>query len=498
VSAPIQSVVIVGAGLAGTLAAVRLARQIGARISLKVLEAPGPDGSVDALDRFAASSLPQLVSVHGELGVEERAFMRATQATFSLGIEYRGFGHPAGSYLLPFGEIGARFEAVAFHHHVHRLESQGGALDLDDYSIPAIAAKAGRFAHPAHDQRSVLATYQYGYHFDVSTYTRLLRALAERVGVEFIPGAVSEVLKREDGGIAAVRVAGREPVAGDLFLDCTGPRAELLRALEVGFVSWRNYLPCDRAWSASVAPTAEDAAACTRAIAEQTGWRWRVPLRTRTETASMFASAFASTEEARAQLPKDATKAELLSFENGHRAAFWRANCVALGGAAGFIEPLASTSLDLTLSGIERLVYLFPERDCDARLVAEYNRVMTGEYESARDFVLLRYHASTRDGALWRHCRELEIPDSLAHRLRLFRHRGRVVLFDDEIFDEAEWAASYIGQGVRASRHAIVADQGELAPLAAQVAKVRTVMHDAVRGLASHRDYLDRFLDGRI
>jgi tryptophan 7-halogenase len=497
VSAPVQGVVVVGAGLAGTLAAVRLARQLGARISIKVIEAPGPDGGVDALDRFAASSLPQLVSVHGELGFDERAFMRATQATFSLGIEYRGFGQPGGSYLLPFGEIGARFEAVAFHHHVHRLESQQGALDLDDYSIPAIAAKAGKFAHPAHDLRSVLATYQYGYHFDATTYTRLLRALAERVGVEFIPGAVSEVLRREDGGIAAVRVAGREPVAGDLFLDCTGPRAELLRALAVGFVSWKDYLPCDRAWSASVAPTAEDGAACTRAIAGVAGWRWRAPLRARTETAGIFASAFTSAESERAALPAEA-KAELLSFENGHRAAFWRANCVALGGAAGFIEPLASTSLDLTLSGIERLVSLFPERDCDARLVAEYNRVMTGEYESARDFVLLRYHASVHDGALWRHCREHGIPESLAHRLRLFRHRGRVVLFDEEIFDEAEWAASYIGQGVRASRHAVVADQGELAPLAAQVAKVRAVMHDAVRGLASHRDYLEKFLDGRI
>lgn len=488
----IRNVVIAGGGLAGWFSAVRLAQGLRARrTQVSVVEAAPAGGEVDALDALCASTLPAQVLMHAQLGFDEREFMRGAGATFKLGTQFHDWAQPGASHVLPFGDIGARLEAVGFHQFLSRLFHAGQTPDIDDFSVAAQAIRQGRFAHPADDPRSVLSTFEYAHHLDIAGYTRLLRALAGRLGVQAIPGELRAVDRSPDGArIEALRLDGDRRVTGDLFLDCTGPRALLLgEALGVGFESWKQWLPCDRVLLAD-APAA-DSAPVTVARAHEGAWHCEVPLRGRVLHALLHASDRVPASAAEALLtnavPGKAAAPRSHSLENGRRSDAWRGNCVAIGAAAGFLEPLGSTGLQLIDSGVARLLALFPDTTDLDLMAREYSRAIGAEYDGARDFVVLHH-------ALGRTFRGGSMPDSLNYRRELFEHRGRVVLHDEEIFEEADWACAFIGLGVRPRRHALLADQPADAALNAQVAKISKLMRDAVQQMPPHRAYLERYL----
>lgn len=464
----LRSVVVVGGGVAAWIAAAALARALSVprqRIVVQVIE-PSSVLPHEAVLEAGGSSLPSMRVLHRILGIDERDFMRRTAATFKLGTLLKDWERPCASHFHPFGETGGAFDSVAFHHHWLRLCEELGT-DLTDYSLAAVAAHLGRFAHPATDPRSVGATLDYGYHFDCESYRLFLRAHARTLGVECLTGNVLAVIRRaEDGWIEALRLDGERRVVGDLYIDTSGS------LLERDFKSWSRWLPCDRVAlsSSAVAETPPYTEIAARSVSA--GWQWHVPLRDRVSHGYVYSSA----------LLHDEPQGQVVRFENGRRKQFWVQNGVAIGAAACFVEPLAATPIHVIHSGVAKLLALFPYRDRMAPERDEYNRLMGSELERIRDFSILHYSSRTQD-----------LPDTLARKIRLFTHRGRVVLDDDEVFSESSWACLFTALGFRPRSQDALAATPEPERVKANLERMRTIILRAAQDMPSHRAYLERY-----
>ncbi|WP_341209297.1 tryptophan halogenase family protein [uncultured Sphingomonas sp.] len=444
-----KRVVIVGGGTAGWMTAAVLARLTDAGIAVTLVESE-EIGTVGV----GEATIPSLHDYNQRLGIDEDAFVRATSATFKLGIEFVDWRRIGERYLHPFGTFGRDVQGVKFHQLWARADRDGdGAGALEDYCLTAVAARQARFTRPSRDPAAVLSSLRYAFHFDAGLYAAFLRERAVGEGVSRIEGRIGAVeLAPESGDIAAAVLTDGRKIAGDFFVDCSGFRSLLLgAALGVPFVSWQHWLPCDRALavpSASTAPLLP----YTRATAETAGWRWRIPLQHRVGNGHVYASAFVDDQQAADALLGGVDGAALgepraLRFTAGVRERLWERNCVAIGLAGGFLEPLESTSIHLIQSGIARLMSLFPS---DAHAIVErdtYNRLLGTEYRQIRDFIILHYHATVRDDTpFWQHCRTMTPPDTLSEKLALWRERGRVLPEPGELFTDDSWIAVMAGQ----------------------------------------------------
>jgi tryptophan halogenase len=343
---------------------------------------------------------------------------------------------------------------IDFHPYWVRGRQRGEESDLWDYSFNFQAAAANRFDRVSPDPKQGLDALVYAFHFDAALVARYLRAYAERLGVKRTEGRIVDVrLRPEDGHIESLKLQGGDTVTGDFYLDCSGFRGVLIeQALETGYEDWTHWLPCDRAVAVpcdSVAPLTP----YTQATARQAGWQWRIPLQSRIGNGHVYCSRHLSDDEATAILLKNLdgepqADPRLLRFTTGRRRRAWNRNCVALGLAGGFMEPLESTSIHLVQTGVDRLLKMFPHRGISESQVTEYNEQTRREYERIRDFLVLHYHANERDGEFWREMRELELPDSLLHKIELFRETGGLFAEQDDLFKEVAWLQVLVGQGV--------------------------------------------------
>ena len=446
----VERVVIVGGGTAGWMAAAAAARFLNdgrRRITLIESDAIGTVGVGEA-------TIPPILTFNRRLGISEADFLRETGGTFKLGIEFVGWRDGKDRYFHPFGTHGRPIEGLAFHQIWLKFRDAAGVGHLDHYSLSTLAAAAGRFAHPVADERSPLSGLAYAYHLDAGRYAALLRRHAEAGGVQRIEGQITRVERDPSGSaVAAVILSDGRRVAGDLFIDCSGFRSLLLgEAMETPFESWAHWLPCDRAIAVPGGALMPRPVA-TRATAHDAGWRWRIPLQHRTGNGIVYASAFLSDDAAERQLMDALDTPAMgeprpLRFTAGRRVQQWTGNVVALGLAGGFLEPLESTSIHLIQEGISKLFALFPDRgDCTVER-ATFNRFMAASYEAVRDFIILHYHANARTGEFWRHLRAMPVPDTLAEKIALFRRKGRVFRYDDELFAVPSWVSVMLGQGI--------------------------------------------------
>jgi tryptophan 7-halogenase len=384
---------------------------------------------------------------------------------------------------------------LPFHQYWLR-HHQDGTSSLWDYSPTAIAAADNRFARPQEKPGSLPSGVAYAYHFDAGLYAQFLRKYAEARGVVRTEGEVVDVaLKAETGFVETVMLASGAVVEGDLFIDCSGFRGLLIeQALESGYEDWSNYLPCDRALAVpctSVAPLTP----YTRSTALDAGWQWRIPLQHRTGNGYVYCSQFISDADATDTLMSNLDGQPLaeprqLRFVTGKRRQIWKKNCVALGLSSGFLEPLESTSIHLIQAGIAKLLTFFPNTGFEQADIDAFNGQMDFEFTSIRDFIILHYNANKREGAFWRQCREMEIPDSLATKMDLFKANGRIARFNEELFTELGWLQVMWGQGLRPKGYHPLADQ--LTP--EQLAEFMTVSHKHAKHVAEqmppHLDYI--------
>lgn len=490
---PVDDVLIAGSGYAAWATAATLVRATGGRVRVRVVAA----GPCDApLDELMGSCRPEMLAANAALGIDEAAFMRATSATFKLGTEYRDWSVPGESYLDVFGDIGARFDSVAFHQLVNRVRLAGGQVPrLDECSLAAVAARADRFAHPTADRKSVMSTYSYACHFDVPAATRLLQSVAERGGAQALAGHIGDVIVGEDGFVRGVTLGGGERIEAQFFIDCSGPESRLLgQALKVPFESWNQSLPCDRVMWART-PGGDAPATVTRATAGASGWRLDIPLQSGDVRAFFFASGHLAADQALRELQGDdagAFEPRTAAFLNGRRRRLWLGNCVAIGSAAGEIEPLVSTSLQLIERAIARLIRLFPHEDCGAGVAQEFERVTIAEYDCARDLALVHYCASRRnDSSYWREIRAAGLPESLQYRMALFQRTGRLARFEDEIFEEPDWVRNFIGLGLWPELADPLAQGMDVSQIARRINRVREIVEQAARAMPAHRRYLE-------
>ena len=443
-------IVIAGGGTAGWMAAATFARflETGYEIDLIESDAIGTVGVGEA-------TIPQIHLFNDALGLDEDAFLRATGGTFKLGIEFVDWFKPGHRYMHAFGDVGRDVGLLPFHQYWLRARSLGLAGDLGAYSLNTHAALANRMQRgPARTART-LPSMPYAYHFDAALYARYLRRYSETRGVNRIEGKIVRVTRDGDSGdVSGLVLENGTTVAADLYIDCTGFRGLLIEeALGTGYEDWTHWLPCDRAIAV---PSARSDAFTpyTRSTAHAAGWQWRIPLQHRTGNGYVYSSAYTSDEDAQATLQANVDGAPLadlrrLSFVTGRRKRFWNRNVVALGLAGGFLEPLESTSIHLIQTGIAKLLALFPDRRFLPVEADEYDRLMRNAYDGVRDFIILHYHATTRDDApFWNHVRTMEVPESLRRKTELFRAKGRFFRYDDELFSLASWVAVMLGQGV--------------------------------------------------
>ncbi len=447
----ITRILIVGGGTSGWMTAAALSHRLsGSGVKLTLIES-AEIGTVGV----GEATVPHIRFFNAKLGIEEADFMTRTKATFKLGIEFCDWGRIGDSYIHPFGAFGEAIGGVDFHHHWARLHRAGNQQPLEAYSLPIAAARDCRFAHPSTDQSSILSTYSYAYQFDAGLYASFLRDYAQSRGVERVEGKITQVGQQADSGfISSVTLESGDAIEADLFIDCSGFRGLLIEgALNAGYDDWSQWLPCNRAVAV---PCATDGPLTpyTRATAKEAGWIWRIPLQHRVGNGHVYCSDYISDEDAAGaligQLESEPLAAlNFLRFTTGKRRRQWSKNVVAIGLSAGFLEPLESTSIHLIQLAIGRLLDLFPDKGFDPMLSGEFNRLMDLEYERVRDFLILHYHATLRDDTpFWRYLRTMAIPDSLAHKMEVFRDRGVVVNYRDGMFLDASWIAVYLGQRV--------------------------------------------------
>ena len=495
-SAPgsIQRVLIVGGGTAGWMTAAAIGWALQALPIEVVLVESEEIGTVGV----GEATVPHIRFFNGRLGIDEADFMRRTQATFKLGIEFCDWARIGDTYIHPFGDFGREIGGLPFHQHWLRLARAGRVDALEAFSLPIQAARANRFAPPADDPRLIGSTFSYAYQFDATLYAAYLRSLAEARGVVRLEGKVTAVEQdAERGTVRSVRLADGREVAADLFVDCSGFRGLLIEgALAAGYEPWTQWLPCD---SALAVPSGMSGplSPYTRATARDAGWQWRIPLQHRVGNGHVFSSAFTDVEQARAILMNNLeaealAEPRLLRFTTGRRRRQWIGNVVAIGLSAGFLEPLESTSIHLIQLAIGKLIELFPgDGQLDPVDADEYNRAMALEYERVRDFLVLHYCATERDDTpFWRHMRTLELPASLTEKIAAFRDRGVVIPYREGMFLPASWLAVYYGQRIQPDR---VPPLVEAAPLGEVRARIDALAAECARvaaAMPTHADYI--------
>jgi len=494
-SSSLSSILIVGGGTAGWMTAAALAHKLAPLPICITLVESDEIGTVGV----GEATVPHIRFFNKTLGIDEAEFMRRTKATFKLGIEFRNWGALGANYIHPFGAYGAPWDGVDFHHFWRRGVDEGSAGSIEEHSLPIAMARAGRFAFPSPDPASLLSTYSYAFQFDAGLYARFLRSLAEANGVRRIEGKIVHVDQRSDNGfVQSVRLDNGTELAADLFVDCSGFRSLLVgQTLGSEWQSWKHWLPCDRAIAM---PCSRIGATepLTRSTAREAGWMWRIPLQHRTGNGHVYSSAHLSDDEAEQALVEQLDGTPLggpnrLRFEAGKRRQQWVANCVAIGLASGFLEPLESTSIHLVQLAIGRLLEFLPVHGWDPLDAAEFNRIMALEYERVRDFLILHYCATERtDTPFWNDCRTMTLPDSLEEKIALFRERGVVARYREGMFLEPSWVAVYLGQGIVPEGYDPRAARLSSAELASRLRASAEACARAAAEMPSHDQFLER------
>lgn len=488
----IRSLVILGGGTAGWMAAAALSKSLaGMGVQLRLIESPRvePIGVGEA-------TIPPIMDFIRQLGIDEADLVRRIKATYKLGIGFRDWTRAGHFYFHPFGPTGPGIGNIPFQAYWLKMLLEGNAGRLEEYSVQAAAALRGRFARPVHAPNTPLNKITYALHFDAGRFAAYLRAYASARGVLRTEGHVQHVtLRGTDGFVDSLTLDGGESVAADLFIDCSGFQGLLIEgALHAGYEDWSRWLPCDRAMivhSERAAPPNP----YTLVTARAAGWQWQIPLQHRDGNGYIYGGEFSDDEAARALLlggldGRPLSEPIALRFRPGRRRAAWKKNVLALGLAAGFLEPLEATSIHFIQRGIAMLLKFFPDRDFALADIDRYNRMLESEFSRVRDFLLLHYGHTERAGAFWQHCREIPLTDSLREKIELFRSHGRILREETELFPVLSWLSVLVGQSIIPRGYDPLVDGLDARTVQTRLEELRSAVKDCVEAMPSHWDFI--------
>jgi tryptophan halogenase len=489
---PISKIVIVGGGTAGWLSASMLCHHFKRELcQVQLIESEGI-----ATIAVGESTVPPFVGLIHRLGINEQEFLRATMATFKLGIQFIGWHQRNKKFFHPFGVIGRAIGDHDFYQCWLKARAHGDTSSLLDFSPCNVMAENGRFFPPAQARNTPIGGANYALHVDALLVSRYLRSYAEARGLARVEGKVTQVRRRDDGFIRSVALADGREIQADFFIDCTGFNGLLIgQALGVSSVDWSNYLPCDRAIVAKTA-SQKPLLPFTRATAQSAGWSWQIPLQDRTGNGYVYSSRFCSDAAAKSTLMRSLGGVALddprvIPFSTGHRKEFWKHNCLSIGLSSGFVEPLEATSIHMIARGMDFFLRYFPDRDCDSALIREYNRRMLADYEEIRDFLVLHYSATARDDSpFWQWCSNIKLPDSLQERIELFKGQGALREGVDELFRGASWQSVFEGMGISPTVYGRRVENLGHVEIAAALTTAKAAISGMVAHLPTHEEFL--------
>ena len=484
-----QQVVIVGGGSAGWMVGAALAKLLGKNLAIKLIES-------EAIGRIGVgeATIPPLRVFNQLLGIDEQDFMRSCQATFKLGIEFQNWGDQGDSYIHSFGETGKVCWAGEFQHFWLGGLKQGFQSEFGDYCLELQAARAGKFLNNEHIKLN------YAYHLDAGLYAEYLKQFAISHGLQWIEGKITDVeLNAESGYIDSVTLTDGQQIAGDLFIDCSGFASLLIeRVLGVGYEAYGEFLPCDSAVALQTEKAGQPRP-YTQAIAHEFGWQWRIPLQHRVGNGLVFCSQYASDDLAVSTLMENIEseaigEPKVLKYNTGRRRQGWYKNCVAIGLSSGFLEPVESTAIHLIMSSVLRLMRLFPHQQISQSNIDEYNRQTQEEMERIRDFIILHYKATVRDDApFWRYCRDMKVPQTLAHRMQLFQETARVCITETELFKIDSWCQVMLGQRIMPDNYHQIVDMMPKEELGRFLKLLKTKIEQTLTQMPTHQQFIDHY-----
>ena len=494
----IERVVIVGGGTAGWMTAAAFSRLKSAHPLDVVLIESEQIGTVGV----GEATIPPFVQFNKLLEIDERELLAKVQGSFKLGIQFVNWGKRGHSYFHPFGAYGYEVDGISFHQLWHKLHKAGDPRPIQVFNAETMAAMFQRFARTADDHPEDLPPINYAYHLDAGRYARFLRDYAETRGVERLEGRIEDVrLDGETGHVRAVAIEGGREIAGDLFIDCSGFRGLLIeQALETGYEDWTHWLPCNRA--VALPCNRDDGSQplpFTKSTAWSAGWQWQVPLQHRNGNGHVYSADHMADQEALDILlanlaGKPTAEPNFLRFTSGRRKKFWNKNVVAIGLAAGFMEPLESTSIHLINTAITKLISVLSLSGITQVQEDVFNRLTGREYARIRDFIILHYKATSRDDTeFWNYCRTMSIPDTLEEKIAMFRLNGQIFREEDELFTETSWAAVMMGQGIAMEGRNPMADRLVLSELKQEIDGIEQSIRHLVNHMPAHGQFLKAY-----
>jgi len=489
----IENVVVVGGGTAGWLTASLLIKVLGKAVNITLVES-----EKIGIVGVGEATIPPIVNFNAALGLDEKAFIRATKGTMKLGIEFENWGQKGDSYMHAFGSIGKQFPFSDFHNFWVKSRQMGDDSSFWDYSLNYQAAKHNKFAKLQNIEGTNLPGIAYAYHFDAALYANFLREFSEKQGVKRIEGTINQVKQNHDSGFIETLVLedGTE-ISGDLFVDCSGLAALLIeKTLSTGFDDWSHWLPCNRAVAVPTESVGEPIP-YTRSIAHESGWQWQIPLQHRTGNGLVYSAKHMTDEEAKEKLlanieGKPLAEPRVIPYQTGRRRKQWNKNVVSIGLSSGFFEPLESTNIHLIQTGATRLVKFFPHNGIREEEIAEFNRQSKAEYECIRDFIILHYKLTERDDSpFWRACQQMDVPESLTQKMALFEKTGKVFCEPNELFTAIAWQQVMIGQGAVPEDHHPLVDALSKEQMVDLMDNLKTLINRSVDRMPSHREFLE-------
>lgn len=484
----VQKVVIAGGGTAGWMAAAAISKLLGKNLDITLVES-----DEIATIGVGEATIPTLQYFHQLLNINEAEFLKETNGTFKLGINFENWRDVGENYLHAFGVTGKDCWAAGFQHFWTKGRSQGLASEYGDYCLEKVTASSEKFAQLPNNGMN------YAYHIDATRYGQYLRKMSEKHGAKRVEGKISQVnLDDHTGFITSLTLESGKIIEGDLFLDCTGQRALLIEgALHTGYEDWSHWLPCDSAIAVQT-ESVESPKPYTRSIAHDFGWQWRIPLQNRVGNGMVFCSKYVSDEKALAVLEanlvgKKLTEPRVIKYRTGTRRKHWNKNCIAVGLSSGFLEPLESTSIHLIQQSIVRLLRMFPQDGVTQSDVDEFNLQTKFDTATTRDFIILHYSVTNRKNSpFWRHCRKMPIPEALAHRINLFKQTGRVFRKNNELFDDS-WMQVMIGQGLTPESYHPIVDNMSDDELKRFLDHIKSNIDGTVKQLPPHHEFINKF-----
>lgn len=485
----IKKVVIAGGGTAGWMSAASLAKLLGRTLDVTLIESDDiPTVGV------GEATIPTLIQLHELLGINEQEFVAKVNGTFKLGISFENWRDVKEDYIHSFGFTGKDCWAAGFQHFWLKGQQMGIAKNFGDYCGELVAAQHNKFAITPKQGLN------YAYHIDAGLYAKFLRELAEEHGAKRIEGKIIDVnLHNDSGFIKSLVLESGRIVEGDLFIDCSGFRGLLIeQALHTGYDDWSHWLPMDSAIAVQT-ETVSEPIPYTRSIAHDAGWQWRIPLQNRVGNGLVFCSKYMSDDEGTELLLKNIegepiNQPRVIKFQTGTRRKHWNKNCIAIGLSSGFIEPLESTSIHLIQRSITRLMQMFPFDGIREPDISEFNSQMSFEIENIRDFIILHYHVTNRsDTPFWRFCQSMEVPDSLKHRIELFKQTGRIFKVPTELFGENSWSQVMLGQGLMPEQYHPIVNMMSDDELNSFLRGIEQYVNTLVAQLPSHQDFINHY-----